>query len=103
MSDIKEKLLSLKQELETRIEKIDADLSHRQTSHKFPEQSVDQQNDGVLYNLKNEAQEELEQIEHALLKIQRNIYGKCETCHESISHERLTALPFTAYCKNCAI
>tara|TARA_R110002167_G_scaffold76592_2_gene213292 strand:- start:200 stop:559 length:360 start_codon:yes stop_codon:yes gene_type:complete len=103
MSDLKQKLLSLKAELSTRIEKIDADLSHRNTSHKFSEQSVDRQNDGVLFNLKNEAEEELEQIDNALLKLERDLYGKCETCHSDISNERLEALPFTTYCKNCAI
>jgi RNA polymerase-binding transcription factor DksA len=103
MSNIKEKLLSLQAELSLRVEKINADLSHRQTSHKFSEQSVDQQNDGVLYNLKSEAEEELEQIDHALLKLERNVYGKCETCHDEIANERLEALPFTAYCKNCAV
>ena len=103
MSDLKEKLLSLKAELSSRVEKIDADLSQRKTSHKFSEQSVDQQNDGVLYNLKSEAEEELEQIENALLKIERKLYGKCETCHSEISNERLEALPFTTFCKNCAI
>tara|TARA_R110002074_G_scaffold153276_7_gene308085 strand:- start:2069 stop:2380 length:312 start_codon:yes stop_codon:yes gene_type:complete len=103
MSNFKKKLLTLKTELNTRVEKIDADLSHRKTSHKFSEQSVDQQNDGVLYNLKSEAEEELEQIEHALLKIERDLYGKCETCHDDISEERLEALPFTVYCKSCAV
>lgn len=103
MSDLKVKLLSLKTELSVRVEKIDADLAHRQTSHKFSEQSVDQHNDGVLYNLKNEAEKELEQIEHALLKIERKLYGKCETCHNAISAERLEALPFTAHCKSCAV
>lgn len=103
MKDLKEKLLSLKAELSTRVEKIDTDLTHRKTSHKFSEQSVDQQNDGVLYNLKIEAEEELEQIDNALLKIERNLYGKCETCHSEISNERLEALPFTTFCKNCAI
>jgi DnaK suppressor protein len=103
MSDLKQKLLSLKAELSTRVEKIESDLSHRQTSHKFSEQSVDQHNDGVLYNLKSEAEQELKQIENALLKIERNLYGKCETCHNDISQERLEALPFTTYCKSCAV
>lgn len=103
MPNTKEKLLTLKAELATRVEKIDADLAQRKTSHKFSEQSVDQQNDGVLYNLKSEAEEELEQINHALLKIERDVYGACESCHQDISDERLEALPFTAYCKRCAV
>jgi RNA polymerase-binding transcription factor DksA len=98
----KDRLLSLQAELKQRIEKIAADLSHRHTSPKFSEQVVDRQNDDVLYNLKAEAEAELVQIEKALLKLERNLYGQCETCHEAISAERLAALPFTAFCKRCA-
>jgi DnaK suppressor protein len=38
-----------------------------------------------------------------LLKIERDVYGTCEKCHSAISAERLDAIPFTAYCKNCAV
>jgi len=103
MSEIKQKLLTLQTELKQRVEQISADLSHRQTSPKFSEQVVDRQNDDVLLNLKAEAEEELAQIEKALQKIARNSYGQCETCQQAISEERLTALPFTAYCKHCAV
>jgi RNA polymerase-binding transcription factor len=103
MSKIKQKLLSLQEELNSRVSKIEKDLHSRKTSQKFSEQSVDRQNDDVLLNLKNEAEEELEQINNALLKLERNIYGKCEKCHEEISKERINVLPFTPYCKNCAI
>mgnify|MGYP000415718583 CR=1 FL=1 len=103
MSDLKEKLLSLKDVLTQRVEKIDTNMANRETSHKFSEQSVDQQRDGVRYNLKNEAEEELKQIDNALLKMERGLYGKCETCHDEISLERLEALPFTTYCKKCAV
>jgi DnaK suppressor protein len=37
------------------------------------------------------------------LKIERDVYGTCEKCHSVISTERLDAIPFTAYCKNCAV
>lgn len=102
MSATKEQLLNLQTELKQRVEKISADLSHRQTSHKFSEQVVDRQNDDVLLNLKAEAEDELVQIEKALLKLERNAYGQCEKCQQAISAERLAALPFTAYCKDCA-
>jgi len=103
MTDVKQKLLLLKGELDSRVENIDADLHNRKTSHKFSEQTVDRQNDDVLLNLKSEAKEELEQIHHALLKIERDLYGKCEKCHEEISDERIDVLPFTPYCKSCAV
>ena len=103
MTDRKEKLLALQEELSLRISKIDQDLHSRKTSAKFSEQVVDRQNDDVLLNLKSEAEEELEQIGHALLKMERELYGACEKCHEDICPERLEALPFAALCTNCAV
>ena len=103
MDEIKQKLVSMQSELKQRIEKIATDLGHRQTSPKFSEQVVDRQNDDVLLNLKAEAEEELAQIEKALLKLERDVYGQCEKCHQAISAERLAALPYTAYCKQCAV
>ena len=102
MHNNKQQLLVLQKEFSNRIAKIDKDLHSRLSSAKFSEQVVDHQNDDVLLNLKNEAQLELEQINHALLKIERDVYGTCEKCHSVISADRLHAIPFTAYCKNCA-
>lgn len=102
MNNMKDTLLGLQRELSDRIAKIDKDMHSRMTSSKFSEQVVDRQNDDVLLNLKEEAQQELEQINHALLKIERNMYGTCETCHGEISAERLDAVPFAAHCKKCA-
>jgi DnaK suppressor protein len=103
MHNNKEQLLALQKVFNNRIVKIDKDLHSRLSSAKFSEQAVDHQNDDVILNLKNEAQQELEQVNHALLKIERDVYGTCEKCHSVISTERLDAIPFTAYCKNCAV
>jgi RNA polymerase-binding transcription factor DksA len=102
MTDKKQQLHVLQEELSSRVAKIDKDLHNRSSSSKFSEQVTNRQNDDVLLNLKNEAEQELEQINHALLKIERDIYGVCEECHEAISAERLNAIPFAARCKNCA-
>lgn len=102
MTDFKQKLLSLQQELSERVAKIDNDLHSRRTSSKFSDQVVDRQNDDVLLNLKEEAQQELEQINLALVKVENNRYGICEKCHEDISADRLNAVPFAARCKQCA-
>ncbi len=99
----KQKLLAIKAELQQRISKIEADLSHRQTSHKFSEQAVERHNDDVLLNLKAEAEDELGLIEKALARIERNVYGTCEKCHQEIANERLNAIPFTAFCAQCAV
>lgn len=101
MTSSKEKLLTLKQELSSRIAKIHKDLHSRTTSGKFSEQVTEGQNNDVLLNLKSEAEQELEQIEHALIKLVNDVFGICEKCHGDISPERLDAVPFAAHCKKC--
>lgn len=103
MQSHKAKLEAMRAELENRIAKIDSDFHHRQASTKFSEQVVTQSNDAVLHNLRNEAQFELEQIQRALTKIEKACYGKCESCHEPISDERLDAVPYATQCAQCAV
>lgn len=102
MSDRKQKLVVLQNELSKRVAKIEADLHSRKTSPKFSDQAVDRRNDDVLLNLKDEAQEELVLVDKALLKLERGLYGRCEKCHEPIREERLDAVPFAALCSACA-
>ena len=45
----------------------------------------------------------LNQIEHALVLIKKKRYGDCETCDEPIPVARLEALPYSTYCKDCAV
>ena len=44
----------------------------------------------------------LNQIEHALVLIQKKKYGICEQCKEPIPIARLEALPYSTNCKDCA-
>jgi len=44
---------------------------------------------------------ELEEIDHALEKIRRNSYGKCEDCGEGIIPARLEAIPTAKLCRDC--
>lgn len=102
MNSNEENLLALKAELSQRIEKIDKDLHSRVANKKSSEQAVERQNDGVLLNLKNEAEFELEQIDRALLKLKNDEYGICEQCHNPIRPERLEAIPYASLCSDCA-
>ncbi len=44
---------------------------------------------------------ELDEIERALDKIKRDIYGICEMCGDEIHSERLEAKPFARFCIKC--
>jgi DnaK suppressor protein len=47
-------------------------------------------------------QETLEQIQEALLRIDRGSFGKCQDCGTMIAKPRLQALPYTPFCIDCA-
>jgi DnaK suppressor protein len=40
-------------------------------------------------------------LDDALERLRRGLYGICEECGEEISLERLSVIPFTAYCIDC--
>ena len=48
-----------------------------------------------------QAQQELQQIKHAILRIKQGSYTQCELCHGPIEAKRLLLLPYTALCFQC--
>jgi RNA polymerase-binding protein DksA len=44
----------------------------------------------------------LHKVEHALARVERGIYGICESCGESIPVARLEVLPYATFCVSCA-
>lgn len=53
-------------------------------------------------SLIDSAEQELLQIDNALVRAVKGEYGTCIGCEESIPLARLETLPFTVYCVNCA-
>lgn len=51
--------------------------------------------------LRNNAQDLLEQVEAALLRIDGGTYGICANCGREIAVERLEALPYATLCITC--
>jgi DnaK suppressor protein len=47
-------------------------------------------------------QEHLNDVEHALAKLDDGRYGVCESCGKQIGEPRLEAMPATRYCIDCA-
>jgi DnaK suppressor protein len=43
-------------------------------------------------------QEQLDDVEHALHRLDEGTYGTCETCGEAIAEPRLEAMPATRFC-----
>lgn len=63
--------------------------------------AVDTANDEINSQLAELESRELEQIEHALERIEQGGYGRCEFCGDKIAEPRLNALPYTTTCIEC--
>src|SRR5262245_53953176 len=63
--------------------------------------AVDTANDEISSQLAELESRELEQIEHALDRIVKGVYGRCEFCGGKIAEARLNALPYTNTCIDC--
>ena len=48
--------------------------------------------------LANDLRAQLDDVQHALGKLDAGAYGVCEVCGESIPDDRLAALPATRFC-----
>ncbi|MEZ5809872.1 MAG: TraR/DksA family transcriptional regulator [Rhizobiaceae bacterium] len=68
----------------------------------WEEAAQEAENDEVMEDLGLAGQEEIRAIDAALARIADGTYGKCVTCGEPISEERLDLLPYTPFCKEHA-
>jgi DnaK suppressor protein len=99
---LKNRLLTLKQNVTHRINSIDKDIRHEGMSADWTEQAVERENDEVLESLGNNAKQELAMIKLALKRIESGEYFYCQSCGEKIPAARLEVLPFNSLCIDCA-
>lgn len=84
-----------------RVDRIEGDL--RSTRDRdSQERASELENDEVLEGLDEMGLAEVRQIRAALGRIERGQYGICSTCGQPISAARLTAVPTTVTCVDCA-
>lgn len=101
LSEFVEKLKTKKDELEERLERVDASL--RKTHAKdWSEQAQERENEEVVEALASSIRLELNQIYEALSRAEKGGYGTCVVCDGPIRVARLEALPYTDRCHSCA-
>lgn len=98
------KLLAMKAELEARLSRTHKHIYNKDApvSAKFSEQVKETENDELVYALDQEGQSELNQVNHALQRLDEGNYFTCSKCGEAIAEARLEAIPFTEFCIKCA-
>ena len=55
----------------------------------------------LAMNIASSEQEVLYQIDDALKRVDEGAYGTCQQCNQSISLNRLKAVPYTSLCITC--
>ena len=97
----------LKYELEARLAGLEARLSNikrdvtQAHSGDSAEQAQERENDEVVDAIGNETALSISIIQAALGRIENGTYGACDQCGDSITQERLKAIPEATRCLNC--
>ena len=86
LNHAKESLLNLKEEYETRIDKIEDHIQNPQDdlNEHWEDQAISYRQNDMRQNLKSEARHNLIYVENALSRIENGTYGECEVCGEPI-------------------
>ncbi len=101
IKEIKQHLEELKADAEKRLkDKKNLDMPEAEVGDPIDaaSQSLDKE---ILFELSGNSHNTIGQIEAALRKIEKGIYGRCELCRQPIPKKRIKALPFARYCVNC--
>ena len=96
----KQNLLKLKDEYESRIDKIEDHIQNPQDdlNEHWEDQAISYRQNDMRKNLMGEARQSLIYVENALSRIENGTYGECEVCGEQIEEQRLEALPYATLC-----
>ena len=101
IKEIKKHLEELKADADKRLkDKKNMDMPENEVGDPIDvaSQSLDKE---ILFELSGNSHDTIGQIEAALRKIEKGIYGRCELCRQPIPKKRIKALPFARYCVNC--
>lgn len=100
MNLAKQELLKLKEEYETRIDKIEDHIQNPQDSlnEHWEDQAISYRQNDMRKSLMGEARQSLIYVENALSRIENGTYGECEVCGKVIEEKRLEALPYATLC-----
>ncbi len=101
LEELRERLLSLKQEIMLRIKENSEKVNNIQVRGDEGDFSTAVYSREVLYDLIEKDRAHLKDIEESLYNIEMGQYGKCHRCGKEIEIERMKAKPTARYCIHC--
>lgn len=103
LDQVRARLLARRAELQQRRSRVGQDLSRQlePLSRDSDDRAIQLENDESLQAIGQAAASELEDIDVALDRISRGLYGICKICGDDISAARLAAVPQASMCQQC--
>lgn len=103
LEQVRTRLLSRRAELQQRRQRVAGDLSrqHEPLSADSDDRAIQLENDEPLQAIGEAALQEVADIDVALDRLARGLYGICKTCGKEISAARLAAIPQASTCQHC--
>ncbi len=111
LEKFKEALLAEKHRLETQIKRIEDRTAGRDrletmgSAEDFDEPGGDAASETLERSqamaIGENFKDMLAHVEHALEKMEKNTYGKCDACNKDIAKARLEFLPWASMCAEC--
>ncbi len=101
LKELKEYLLNARKETLVRLqEKKTLDMPEAEVGDPIDvaTQNLDKE---LLFEVTDNEHQMLEQIEAALRRIEKGVFGICESCRAPIPTKRIKAMPFARYCITC--
>jgi RNA polymerase-binding protein DksA len=97
----RERILESIKEHDAQVRQYD-EIEGRVHSNHMADQGTDEFRHEQAIRLLQSENRYLYRIEDAIQRIEDGTYGKCELCGTVIGTKRLTALPYTRFCIDCA-
>lgn len=103
LEQIRSRLLARRAELQQRSRRVDKDLSRQleSLSYDSDDRAIQLENDESLQVIGQAAMRELAEIDVALDRMARGLYGTCKICGNEIAAARLVAVPQASVCQRC--
>lgn len=103
LQNLKESLEKEAGELEARLKEEKVEPEFGDDVDGFDEETDEASEYSNKLGLQQNIKKELENIEHALDKMSKGIYGKCENCGKEISLDVLKVDPESRLCRDCKL
>lgn len=108
--EIESVLLAAREEAASRVQELSAELGQIVTAAEGSNLDDEHDPEGTtiafereqLAALRDQTQQRIAEIDHALERLAAGGYGRCESCGATIPAERLAARPAVRLCVNCA-